>query len=102
MAHQAVGRIADIRGRRPHGVVEVLLVDRARVVATEGLVVVSVLRLELLQAIAVLGALGAVADHLEDATGGVLGVELGAVVGLHQARVADSVVGLMGNIWSVV
>lgn len=96
MAHQAVGSIADVRGSGTDGVVEIGLVDRAGVVGTEGLVVVAVLGLELLQAVAVLGALGAVADHLEDAAGGVVGVELGAVVGLHQARVADAVVGLAG------
>lgn len=95
MAHQAVGRVPDIRARGADGVVEVPLVDRPRVIRTERLVVVAVLLLELLQAIAVLGALGAVADHLKDAAGGVVGVELGAVVRLHEARVADSVVGLM-------
>lgn len=94
MTHQAVGRIPDIRARGANGVVEVPLVDRPRVVPTERLVVVAVLLLELLQAITVLGALGAVADHLEDAAGGVFGVELGTVVRLHEARVADSIVGL--------
>lgn len=100
MAHQAVGRISDIRARGPDRVVEVPLVDRARVVRTERLVVVAVLLLELLQAVTVLGALGAVADHLEDAAGGVVGVELGAVVRLHEARVADSVVCLVWSGWS--
>lgn len=97
MAHEAVGRIPDIRARGADGVVKVALVDRPRVVRTECLVVVAVLLLELLQAITVLGALGAVTDHLEDAAGGVVGVELGAVVRLHEARVADSIVGL---VWS--
>lgn len=98
MAHQAVGSIANIRGRRADRVVEVPLVDRARVVRTEGLVPVAVLLLELLQSVTILGSLGAVADHLENTAGGVLGVELGAIVGLHEARVADSVVGLITSL----
>lgn len=95
VAHQAVGSIPDVRGCRADGVVEVILVDRAGVVPTESLVVVAVLGLELLQAVTVLGALSAITDHLEDGAGGVVGVELGTVVGLHETRVADAVVGLI-------
>lgn len=95
MAHQPIGSVPDIQGRCAHGVVQVPLVHRARVVRPERLVVVSILRMELLQPGPVLGALSAVSDHLEDRGRRVVGVPLGAVVGLHEAWVADAVVGLL-------
>lgn len=44
------------------------------------------------EAVAFGGALGAVLDHVVDGLVGVLGVEVGAVVGLHKTWVGDAVV----------
>lgn len=93
MAAKPVGHILDVARRRAHGIVQVALVDRTAVVSPEGLVVVSILLVQLLQTITILGSLGAVPDHLEDASGRVGGIEGNAVVALHQARVVDAVVG---------
>ena len=93
MAHEPVGDGLDISSGGADGVVEVGLVHGSGVVPAEGLVVVVVAGVELLEAVAGRGALGAVADHLEDAALGVAVVEGDTGVGLHDARVADAVVG---------
>ena len=93
VSHEPVGNRLHIRPRRANRIIEIVLVHAAGIVAAEGLVVVVIAGIELLEAVAGLGALGAVADHLEDAAAGVGRVEGDAGVGLHDARVADAVVG---------
>lgn len=93
VTHQPVGSLLHIIRRRAHGIVQVGLVHAAGVIPTEGLVVVPILGMQLLQPISILGALGAIADHLQDTSLGIGRVEGDAVVRLHDARVADAVVG---------
>lgn len=92
MSHEPVGNRLDISASGANRVVEIILVYGARVVAAESLVVVVVPSVQLLQAITGRSTLGTIADHLENAALGVARVESDTGVGLHDARVADTVV----------
>ena len=93
VSHEPVGNRLDISTSSADGIVEIVLVHGPGVVAAERLVVVVVPGVELLEAVPGRGTLGAVADHLEDAAFRIARVEGDAGVGLHDARVADAVVG---------
>ena len=93
MTHEPVRNRLNISTSSANRVIEIFLVHRPRVIAAESLVVVVILSIQLLQTIPRLGALGAVANHLENAALGVVGVESDAGVGLHDTRVTDTVVG---------
>ncbi len=92
MTHEPVGNRLNISTGSTNRVVEIVLVHRPRVVSTEGLVVVVVSSIQLLQAISGGGSLSAITDHLENAALGVAGVESDASVRLHDTRIADTVV----------
>jgi len=65
----------------------------ARVVCSESGIVVAVSVEELDKAIPIIGALGSVNDHLPDCRDGCERVEGDAIMGLHDSRVCDAVVG---------
>ena len=103
-AREAVGNVHGVAGGAGEAVVEVGVVDGAAVVQTGGGIVRAAAGVAelgggagvgLLEAVAVGGAGGAVADHLDDLVLGAgvdAGAGAGAVVGLHEARVDDAVV----------
>ena len=93
MAHEPVSNRLNINTRGANRVIEIALIHRPRVVAAESLVVVAVLGVQLLQPIPRRRTLRTVADHLKDATLRVAGIERDTGVGLHDARVADAIVG---------
>lgn len=93
MTHEPVSNRLNISTRGAHRVIEIGLIHRPRIVAAESLIVVAVPGVQLLQSIPRRRALRTVADHLKDATLRVAGIERDAGVGLHDARVADAVVG---------
>ena len=93
MSHKPVGNRLNVSAGSANGVVEIVLVHGPGVVAAERFVVVVVPGVQLLEAVSGRGPLGPIADHLEDAALGVARVESDAGVGLHDARVADAVVG---------
>ena len=92
MSHEPVGNRLNISTGSANRVVEIILVHGARVIPAESLIVVAVSLIQLLQAVPGRSALGAVANHLEDAALGIVRVEGDAGVGLHDARVPDAVV----------
>lgn len=104
-ASETVGNIGRVATGSSEGVVEVVVVDRAAVVhASRGIVVTSTIVVggspglvkSLAKTITVGGSGSAVADHLDDLVVGArvdTGAVTGAVVGLHETRVADTVVG---------
>lgn len=92
MSHEPVGNRLDISTGSANWVVEIILVHGARVISAESLIVVAVSSIQLLQAIPGRSALGTVANHLENAALGIIRVESDTSVGLHDARVTDTVV----------
>ena len=92
MSHEPIGNRLNISTGSANWVVEIILVHRARVVSAESLVVVAVPSIQLLQAVPGRSTLGTVADHLENAAMRIARVESDTSVGLHDARVTDTVV----------
>ena len=92
MSHEPVGNRLNISTGSANWVVEIVLVHRARVVSAESLVVVAVPSIQLLQAVPGRSTFGTVANHLEDAAMRIARVESDTSVGLHDARVTDTVV----------
>lgn len=97
---QSVGHITDIGSRSALGIIQIIKVDAARVVAPEYIVRVAtrvgsnILIVEPLnKSTALCRTLGTVDDHLGDASLWIIGVERHRTsVGLHQAAVLDAVI----------
>ena len=93
MTHEPIGNRLNIGSGSTNRVIEIILVHRSRVISAESLIVVVVPGIKLLQAVSGGGSLSAIPDHLENATLGVTGVESNTSVGLHDARISNTVVG---------
>lgn len=93
MTHEPIGNRLNIASGSTNRVVEIILVYRSRVISAESLIVVMVPSIKLLQAVSGGGSLSAIPDHLENATSWVAGVESDTSVGLHDARISNTVVG---------
>jgi len=93
---QSIRQIRDIARSRTCRFAQVSrLGNEARVVAARGAIGAVVVVEVLHQAVASRSALSTILDHVPDGLVGMLGVELGTVVGLHDTRVRNAVVCLL-------
>lgn len=93
VTHEPVGNGLNISTSSTNRVIEIVLVHGPRIVSAESLVVVVVSSIQLLQTISGRCSFSTITNHLENAALRVAGIESDTSVGLHDARVADTVVG---------
>ena len=92
--HQAISNIATIARRTAHSIRQIRRIHTAGVIRPDGPPNIAArLGQKLDEAVARARALNPILDHLQDAALGIGRVEGDAVVGLHDARVDDAVVG---------
>ena len=92
VTHETVGCLLDIVACCTNGVVQVSLVNAARVVSAESFIVVAISLIKLLQPITIFRPARPVPHHLQDTALRIRRVERNAVMALHKARVTHAVV----------